>query len=101
MIARIWHGWTKPENADAYAQLLKTKILPGIHRVKGYQGAHLLRREHAGEVEFITITQWESMEAVREFAGPEGSHAVVPPEARKLLARFDERSVHYDSTWCP
>ncbi len=101
MIARIWHGWTKPENADAYGQLLKKRILPGIHRVKGYQGAHLLRRENAGEVEFITITMWESMDAVREFAGPEGSHAVVPPEAQKLLARFDERSVHYEAAWCP
>lgn len=101
MTARIWHGWTRPENADAYAQLLKTKILPGIHRVKGYQGAHLLRRESDEEVEFITITMWESMEAIREFAGPEGAHAVVPPEARKLLTRFDEHSVHYEGTWVP
>ena len=99
MIARIWHGWTKPENADAYQQLLKTKILPGIHRVKGYRGAHLLRRESGREVEFITITMWDSMEAVREFAGRDRAHAVVPPEAQKLLARFDDASVHYDAEW--
>lgn len=101
MIARIWHGYTKPENADAYQQLLQTTILPGIHRVQGYQGSYLLRKDGAAEVEFITMTLWESMEAVREFAGPDRAHAVVPAEARKLLARFDEESVHYDATWCP
>ena len=101
MIARIWHGWTSPENADAYEQLLKTTILPGIHRVKGYAGAHLLRRAGDGETEFITITMWESMEAIRAFAGPEGTHAVVPPEAQKLLKRYDPASIHYDATWCP
>lgn len=99
MIARIWHGWTEPGNADAYHQLLQTKILPGIHRVKGYRGAYLLRREAGAEVEFITITMWENMEAVREFAGPERAHAVVPQEAQKLLKRYDAASVHYEATW--
>ena len=101
MIARIWHGYTAPANADAYEELLRTKILPGIHRVKGYAGAYLLRREAGAEIEFITVTLWESMEAVREFAGPDRAHAVVPPEAQKLLARYDQASVHYDATWCP
>jgi len=101
VIARIWHGYTAPANADAYEELLRTKILPGIHRVKGYAGAYLLRREAGAEIEFITVTLWESMEAVREFAGPDRAHAVVPPEAQKLLARYDQASVHYDATWCP
>ena len=94
MIARIWHGWTKPENADAYENLLKSKILPGIHRIQGYRGAHLLRRSGDAEVEFITITMWENMEAAIEFSGPKG-HAVVPPEAQKLLDHYDPESVHY------
>lgn len=101
MIARIWHGYTAPANADAYHDLLRTKILPGIHRVQGYAGAYLLRREAGAEIEFVTVTLWESMEAVREFAGAERAHAVVPPEAQKLLARYDQASVHYDATWCP
>jgi heme-degrading monooxygenase HmoA len=101
MIARIWHGWTSNENADAYETLLKTRILPGIHRIKGYGGAHLLRRSGEVETEFITITLWESMEAIRKFAGPEGSHAVVPPEAQELLKRYDQASVHYEAVWCP
>ena len=101
MITRIWHGCTKPENADAYHQLLTTKILPGIHRVKGYHGTCLLRRELKEEVEFITLTLWESLDAIREFAGQDYEIAVVPPEARTLLVRFDERSEHYGTVWCP
>jgi len=101
MIARLWHGWTKPENADAYETLLRTKILPGIHRVKGYEGAWLMRREDGSEVEFITLTFWKDWDAIREFAGPTQTHGVVPDEARKLLSRFDEHSVHYDAEWIP
>lgn len=101
MIARLWHGYTKPENADTYEHLLKTKILPGIHRVKGYQGTYLLRRGREGEVEFITLTLWDSLDSIREFAGKDYEVAVVPPEARKLLARFDERSAHFEASWCP
>ena len=101
MITRIWHGCTKPENADAYHQLLTTKILPGIHRVKGYHGTYLLRRDLQGEVEFITLTLWESLDAIREFAGQDYEIAVVPLEARTLLVRFDERSEHYGTVWCP
>ena len=101
MITRIWHGCTKPENADAYHQLLTTKILPCIHRVKGYHGTYLLRRDLQGEVEFITLTLWESLDAIREFAGQDYEIAVVPPEARTLLVRFDERSEHYGTVWCP
>ena len=50
MIARIWHGWTRPEDSEAYRQLLLTKILPAIHRVVGYRGAYLLHRDGAAEI---------------------------------------------------
>lgn len=96
MIARLWHGWTTRENADAYEALLRSEVLPGIHRIPGYHGAYLLRREVAPEVEFVTLTLFESWDAVRAFAGPDHEVAVVPPAARKLLARFDARSVHYE-----
>ena len=51
MIARIWHGWTSPENADAYEALLKAEIFPGIAAkgVEGYRGIRLLRRPMADE----------------------------------------------------
>jgi heme-degrading monooxygenase HmoA len=96
MIARIWHGWATPENADAYERLVRDEILPGIDRIDGFAGFDLLRTDRPGEeVEFVTVTFFESLEAVRAFAGEDYEAAVVPPEARRLLTRFDERSRHY------
>ena len=96
MIARLWHGWTAPENADAYEEFLRTKMFPSIHRVPGYLGAELLRRQNGDEIAFITITRFESLESVRTFAGEDYEAAVVEPEARRLLSRFDRRSEHYE-----
>ncbi|HLV88964.1 MAG TPA: antibiotic biosynthesis monooxygenase [Candidatus Sulfotelmatobacter sp.] len=99
MISRIWHGWAKRENADAYEQLLRSEVLPGIHRVSGFKGAQLLRRNGDDEVEFVTITLFESLAAVKEFAGEDYEVAVVPPAARKLLSHFDARSAHYETVF--
>ena len=96
MIARLWHGWTAPENADAYEEFLRTKMFPSIHRVPGYLGADLLRRDDGQEIAFVTITRFESLESVRAFAGEDYEQAVVEPEARALLSRFDDRSEHYE-----
>ena len=98
MISRIWHGYTNQTNADAYENLLKSEIFTGIgdRHIRGYRGIHLLRRSIGDTVEFITIMWFESIEAVREFAGDDYQQAVVPPAARALLSRFDERSQHYD-----
>jgi hypothetical protein len=97
MISRFWKGWASPENADAYEALLRAEILPGIERIDGYRGAYLLRRDVDDEVEFATLTLWDSLDAVREFAGDDFELAVVPPQARALLSRFDERSAHYET----
>ena len=99
MISRVWHGWAKGTNADRYEQLLRREILPGIHRVGGFKGAQLLRRSAGDEVEFVTITLFDSLEAVKEFAGEDYEVAVVLPEARKLLSRFDARSAHYETVF--
>jgi heme-degrading monooxygenase HmoA len=98
MISRIWHGWTTRDNADAYEELLKTEIITGIasREIAGYRGIELLRRDVDAEVEFVTVMWFDSLEAVRAFAGPDHEVAVVPPKARALLARFDARSQHYD-----
>jgi heme-degrading monooxygenase HmoA len=98
MIARIWHGWTTPENADVYENLLKTEIFSGIasKEVGGYRGIQLLRRPAGEEVEFVTIMWFESLEAVKQFAGEDYERAYVPQKARDVLARFDERSAHYE-----
>ena len=96
MIGRLWHGWTSRENADGYEELLRTKVLPGFHAVAGYKGAYLLRSDGEGETEFVTLTLFEDMRAVRAFAGEDYEAAVVPIEARELLSRFDRRSAHYE-----
>jgi heme-degrading monooxygenase HmoA len=96
MIARIWHGWAVPEKADGYETLLRSEVLPSIHQIDGYRGAYVLRREDGEHIEFVTVTLWESLEAVRAFAGADYEAAVVPPGARALLARFDERSRHFE-----
>jgi len=97
MINRIWHGWTTPQNADKYEALLKEEIFIGIQNrhIRGFKDIQLLRRQTDGEVEFITIMRFDSLEAVREFAGDDYERAVVPEKARAILSRFDERSQHY------
>jgi antibiotic biosynthesis monooxygenase (ABM) superfamily enzyme len=98
LISRIWHGWTSPENADAYETLLRNEIFLGIanREIPGYHGIQLLRRNNGQEVEFVTIMRFDSIAAVKAFAGEEYEQAVVPPKARTLLAHFDDRSAHYD-----
>jgi len=98
MISRIWHGWTTRENADAYEKLLRTEIFVGIAKrgIQGYRGIHLLRRDVQDGTEFVTIMWFDSFEGVRAFAGEDHEVAVVPPKARELLSRFDDRSAHYE-----
>ena len=85
VIARIWHGWTTPGNADAYEALLKEEIFAGIQNrsIRGLQSIQLLRREGGAEVEFVTLMMFESL-------------AAVPEKAKAVLAHFDERSQHYE-----
>ena len=81
--------------------MLKPEVLPGISRVKGYRGSYFLRRELGEEVEFITVLLWESLDALRDYAGPDYEASVVPPERRKVLSRFDERARHYEVILSP
>jgi heme-degrading monooxygenase HmoA len=97
VILRRWHGWATHATADAYESYLRTEVLPGIaQRVDGYRGAYVLRRDDGDEIEFATLTMFDSYDAVRAFAGDDYEHAVVPPHAQALLSRFDERSTHYE-----
>jgi hypothetical protein len=103
VICRVWHGWTTPANAPVYERLLQTEILPGIaaKNLPGYHGAHLLRRNLDGEVEFVTILWFESLEGVRALSGEDYELAYVPPQARAVLSRFDAKSQHYDTLLTP
>jgi|HubBroStandDraft_6_1064221.scaffolds.fasta_scaffold15919_4 hypothetical protein len=99
MITRIWHGWTTPANAPVYENLLRSEIFTGIaaRRIEGYRGISLCKRDSGEEAEFVTIMWFDSINAVRAFAGENYEVAVVPPEARAVLSRFDSVSQHYDT----
>jgi heme-degrading monooxygenase HmoA len=97
MIARVWHGYTMPEHADAYEAMLKPELLPGVSKVKGYKGSYLLRRNLGNEVEFITIMLWDSIDAIRTAAGHADYETAIIPEARrKYLADYDAKATHYE-----
>jgi antibiotic biosynthesis monooxygenase (ABM) superfamily enzyme len=96
MIARIWHGWTKPADAKTYEELLRDEIFPSIaaQKIDGYRGAELFVREDGNEVEFVTLLRFDSMDAVTEFSGPETSKPVIFPKAEALITRM-EQARHY------
>ena len=96
MIARIWHGWTKPADAKAYEQMLRDEIFPSIaaRKINGYRGAELFVREDGSEVEFVTLLRFDSMDAVKEFAGRDASKPVIYPKAEVLITRM-EQARHY------
>ena len=96
MIARHWKGWTKAADADAYDRLLRETVLPQLTRLSGYRGGYVLRRELGDEVEFLVLNLFESLEAVKSFAGEEYEVPVFEPEAKWLLSRIEPRAVHYE-----
>lgn len=96
MIARHWTGWTRVTDADTYERLLRETVLPGLQRIEGYRGGYVLRRADREEVQFVVVNLFESLEAVKAFAGPDYETAVFEPEARRLLSRVEPKALHYD-----
>lgn len=96
MIARVWRGWTNAENADAYERLLKEVVYPGLQDIHGYRGGYILRQDGQEEVEFVTVNLFESLEAVKAFAGSDYEVPVFEPEARRFLSRVEPVARHYE-----
>ena len=96
MIARVWRGWTSTQDADDYDQHYRLDVVPSLRQISGFRSARLLRRSSGGETEFVSVTQFDSLDAIRAFAGEEYDVAVVSDAARRVLVRFDTRVVHYD-----
>ncbi len=103
MILRLWRGWTTPENADPYEELIRATIFPGIlvRAIAELEGLELFRRPIGAEVEFMTLMRFSSWDAVKTFAGSDWEVSVVPPAARAVLARFDDRAAHYEVRVAP
>jgi hypothetical protein len=96
MIARHWRGWTELQNADAYETLLTSTVLPGLRNIEGYRGGYVLRHDGPSETEFVVVNLFDSMAAVRQFAGPDYAVPVFEPEARALLSKVEPVARHYD-----
>ena len=101
MIARHWRGWTDPRNADAYEALLADKVLPGLKGIDGYRGGYVLRCDGPAESEFVVINLFESLDAVKAFAGADYGTPVFEPEARALLSRIEFTACHYEVCVAP
>jgi heme-degrading monooxygenase HmoA len=96
MISRQWRGLCKPEHAAAYVEHLQTETFPAIRRIAGFVSASILRRRTERGVEFLIVTQWSSLEAIRQFAGAEAEAAVVPPKVQGMMAEYDHMVRHYE-----
>ena len=95
MIVRIWRGTAALSEPSAYPEHFRGAVLPALRGIAGFRGASLLRQDRPGEIEFMVLTRWESMDAIRAFAGDDPEQAVVEPAAVAALIRFDGRVHHY------
>jgi antibiotic biosynthesis monooxygenase (ABM) superfamily enzyme len=98
MITRLWRGWTARENADAYEHFLLTELFPSMRDIPGFRDADVLRRDDGNEIAFITLTRFDSLEAIRAFAGVDYATPVIEPTARALLSNYDQRAQHYSTS---
>ena len=95
MIIREWRGRVSPTNADAYPRHFREKVVPELRKLPGFLGAHLARRQLGDQIEFLILTRWQSMDAIRGFAGADHDKAVVEPGAIAALVEFDRAVQHY------
>lgn len=98
MIARIWRGWTKPADAAEYAEYIRKTGLAAYRATPGNRGAYILQRDEGDRTEVITLSFWDSLEAVKSFAGDEVEGAVFYPEDDRYLVERELTVRHYRVT---
>ena len=96
MIIRAWCGRASRARSDAYPKHFRMVVVPELRTVPGFLDAQLCQRAEDDKVEFLVLTRWQSMEAVRGFAGPTVDKAVVEPGAVAALDDFDDTVRHYE-----
>ena len=96
MIVRSWKAKSLPGNVDAYTRHLRASVLPALRLIPGHKGAYLLKKGAGASVDLVVLTLWESMEAIRSFAGNSVEEAVVEPAAQAVLETFDRSVDHYE-----
>ena len=99
MITRVWRGWAPADRAQDYERHYRSEVLPVLQGVAGFEGARLLRRTIAGETEFVSLTFFDDLDAIRDFAGPDYENAVVADDAREVLVRYDDHVGHYETAF--
>jgi heme-degrading monooxygenase HmoA len=97
VITRVWRGWAPVDRAQEYERHYRSEVLPVLRGVAGFEGARLLQRTTGDETEFVSLTFFDDLDAVRAFAGPDYETAVVADEAREVLVRFDDHAGHYET----
>jgi len=97
MIIRIWTAEAVRAKAEDYRRHFETRVVPHLRAISGFKGASLLERDEGAQVAFIALTRWSSMQAIHGFAGPQPEQAIVEPEGRAALSRFDDVVRHYDA----
>jgi heme-degrading monooxygenase HmoA len=96
MILREWRGRAAKSNPDAYPNHFRSTVLPELRELPGFLGAHLCQRHLSEQIEFLVLTKWQSMEAIRAFAGDDVDQAIVEPAGVAALVDFDDRAQHYE-----
>ncbi|WP_022670198.1 hypothetical protein [Hippea alviniae] len=96
MIARVWHGKTRVEDYERYSEFLKTKAIPDYTNTEGFIKLIFLRRKEKQEAHFTLITFWESLDAIKKFAGEDYEKAKYYPEDKDFLLEFEEKVIHYE-----
>jgi heme-degrading monooxygenase HmoA len=96
MIVRVWRGRADPDRADAYPRHFREQVAPDLRSIPGFVGAHLVRRDRDGDIEYTVLTRWSSMDAIRRFAGDSISQAVVEPAAVSALKDYDTHVEHHE-----
>jgi len=99
VITRVWRGWAPADRTQQYERHYRSEVLAVLRGVAGFEGARLLRRTTGDETEFVSLTFFDNLDAVRAFAGPDYETAVVADEAREVLVRFDDHVGHYGTAF--
>jgi heme-degrading monooxygenase HmoA len=96
LIARIWHGKTPIEKAGAYSKFLNARAISDYRSTPGNIAVHILRRDEGDTAHFYTFTLWESVDAIRRFAGSAIDLAKYYPEDQDFLVEFEPRVTHWE-----
>ncbi len=96
MIARIWHGVTRAEDSDEMLEYFRATGLEGFQATEGHRGALMLRRAGGDRHEFLLISLWDSLEAIKRFAGEDYQKARYYPDDARLLVELEPTVGHYE-----